>query len=88
MATTSSSFTAAELHGEHYRPIGQYDSFEKAREAMEQHFRNVHGGAGSFRTFRPEDASDPNVLVEAASLNGDAMAIRTLYKIFERRSAT
>ena len=57
MADNGSSYVPAELTGEHYRPIGgSYDSLEKAMQAMEQHFRNKHGGAGFFQVFRPEDA--------------------------------
>ena len=62
MADTGGSFVPAELIGEHYRPIGgNYDSLEKAMRSMEQHFRNKHGGAGSFRVFKSDaaGAADP-----------------------------
>jgi len=87
MADTTSSFVPAELTGEHYRAIGgSYDSLEKAIEAMEQHFRNRHGGPGLFHVFKREDARGTTALVEAGSTNNDPMTIRAIYKILEQRS--
>ncbi len=87
MADTGSTFVPAELKGEHYRMIGgSYDSFEKALQAMEQHFRNKHGGAGSFHIFKPELAHGTAALIEAGSTNNDPMAIRAIYKVFEQRT--
>ena len=58
MADTETLFVPTELTGEHYRPIGgSFDSLEKAMQAMEQHFRNIHGGAGLFQVFKREDAA-------------------------------
>jgi hypothetical protein len=86
MADTGSSFVPAELTGEHYRPIGgSYDSLEKAMQAMEQHFRNRHGGPGLFRVFKPEASPGVAAIVEAGSTNNDPMAIRAIYKIIEQR---
>jgi hypothetical protein len=82
MAEVESLFVPAELNGEHYRAIGgSYDSFEKAIVAMEQHFRNKHGGPGLFRVFKPEDENGIAAIVEAGSTNNDPMSIRTIYKI-------
>jgi len=79
------SFVPAELKGEHYRPIGgSYDSLEKAMQAMEQHFRNKYGGAGTFHVYKPDAGLGTAAVVEAASTNNDPMAIRALYKIVER----
>jgi hypothetical protein len=87
MADTGSFFVPAELTGEHYRPIGgSYDSIEKAMQAMEQHFRNKHGGPGFFHVFKPEDARGTAAIVEAGSNNNDPMVIRAIYKILEQRS--
>jgi len=85
MASTGSTFVPAELKGEHYRTIGgSYDSFEKAVEAMEQHFRNKHGGAGSFHVFKPEAGHGIAAVIEAGSTNNDPMTIRAIYKILEQ----
>lgn len=85
MADAGKSYVPAELTGDRYRPIGGiYDSFEKAIEATEQHFRNRHGGAGSFRVFRPEGEPGPAALVEVGSTNHDPMTIRAIYKILEQ----
>jgi hypothetical protein len=85
MADAGNSFVPAELTGEHYRPIGgSYDSLEKAMQAMEQHFRNKHGGPGQFRVFKPEAAPGVAAIVEAGSPNNDPMAIRAIYKIIEQ----
>ena len=87
MADTGITFVPAELKGEHYRPIGgSYDSLEKAMQAMEQHFRNKHGGVGSFHVFKPEEAHGTAAIVEAGSTNNDPMAIRAIYKILEQRT--
>lgn len=87
MSVGISTFTPAELAGEHYRPIGgSYDTAEKAMAALEQHFRNTHGGKGTFLVFKPETPGATAVLVEAASTEGDPMRIRALYKVLERRS--
>jgi hypothetical protein len=87
MADNGSSYVPAELTGVHYRPIGgSYDSLEKAMQAMEQHFRNKHGGAGFFQVFRPEDARASVAIIEAGSTNNDPMVIRAMYKILEQRS--
>ena len=87
MPDMGSSFVPAELKGEHYRLIGgSYDSFEKAVQAMEQHFRNKHGGAGSFQVFKPEVAHGIAAVIEAGSTNNDPMAIRAIYKILEQRA--
>jgi hypothetical protein len=86
MAENGTSFVPAELAGEHYRPIGgSYDSLENAMHAMEQHFRNKHGGTGTFQVFRPENTRETAAIVEAGSTNNDPMVIRALYKILERR---
>jgi hypothetical protein len=86
MADTGGSFVPAELTGEHYRPIGgSYDSLEKAMQAMEQHFRNKHGGPGLFRVFKSDAAPGAGAIVEAGSTNNDPMAIRAIYKIVEQR---
>jgi hypothetical protein len=88
MADTGSTFVPVELQGEHYRPIGgSYDSFGKAVEAMEQHFRNKHGGAGTFHVFKPEAAHGTAAVVEVSSTNNDPMVIRALYKILEQHAA-
>jgi hypothetical protein len=88
MADTGSSFIPAELKGEHYRPIGgNYDSLENAIQAMEQHFRNKHGGVGSFHVFKPEHVQGTAAIVEAGSTNNDPMAIRAIYKILVQPSA-
>jgi hypothetical protein len=88
MENTGGTFVPAELIGEHYRPIGgAYESFEKAMQAMEQHFRNRHGGPGLFRVFKSADVPGTAAIVEAGSTNNDPMAIRALYKILEQRPA-
>jgi hypothetical protein len=88
MADTGSSFVPAELSGEHYRPIGgSFDSMEKAIHAMEQHFRNRHGGPGLFQVFKREDAGGTTSIVEAGSTNNDPMVIRAIYKILEQPSS-
>jgi hypothetical protein len=87
MSVGIGTFTPAELAGDHYRPIGgSYDTAAKAMEALEQHFRNRHGGKGTFQVFKPEAPGSSAVLVEAASTEGDPMRIRALYKVNERRS--
>ncbi len=87
MVDTVTTFVPAELTGEHYRPIGgSYDSLEKAMQAMEQHFRNRHGGPGLFQVFRREDARGTTSIVEAGSTNNDPMVVRAIYKILEQRS--
>ena len=87
MADGETSFVPAELAGEHYRPIGgSFDSLEKAMQAVEQHFRNRHGGPGSFQVFKREDARGTTSIVEAGSTNNDPMVIRAIYKILEQRS--
>jgi hypothetical protein len=87
MSVGNGTFTPAELAGDHYRPIGgSYDTAAKAMEALEQHFRNTHGGRGTFQVFRPEAPGAAVALVEAASTDGDPMRIRALYKVLERRS--
>src|SRR6476660_7437863 len=86
MPDAESTFVPAELKGEHYRLIGgSYDSFEKAVQAMEQHFQNKHGGAGSFQVFRPDVTHGTAAVIEAGSTNNDPMAIRAIYKILEQR---
>lgn len=85
MADSGKSYVPAELSGDRYRPIGGiYDSFDKAVQAMEQHFRNRHGGAGAFRIFKPAGGEGPETLVEVASMNHDPMVIRAMYKILEQ----
>ncbi len=85
MADKGSAFVPVELRGEHYRPIGgHYDSFEKAVQAMEQHFRNEHGGTGKFLVFKPEAAHGAVAIIEVASTNNDPMVIRAIYKILEQ----
>ena len=88
MADAGESFVPAELTGEHYRPIGgSYDSLEKAMQAMEQHFRNRHGGPGLFQVFKREGlAHGTTAIVEVGSTNNDPMMIRAIYKILEQRS--
>jgi hypothetical protein len=87
MADAVTSFVPAELTGEHYRPIGgSFDTLEKAMQAMEQHFRNRHGGSGSFQVFKREDAQGTTSIIEAGSTNNDPMVIRAIYKIVEQRS--
>jgi hypothetical protein len=87
MADNGNSFVPAELNGEHYRPIGgSYDSLENAIHAMEQHFRNKHGGTGLFQVFRPEDARATVAIIEAGSTNNDPMVIRAMYKILKQHS--
>ena len=87
MADTETLFVPTELTGEHYRPIGgSFDSLEKAMQAMEQHFRNIHGGAGLFQVFKREDwPQGTTSIVEAGSTNNDPMVIRAIYKILEQR---
>ncbi len=88
MADVATTFVPAELSGEHYRPIGgTYDSLERAMQAMQQHFRNKHGGAGLFRIYKPENAPGTAAIVEAGSTQGDPMVIRAIYKILERPQA-
>ena len=87
MVDTVTSFVPAELNGEHYRPIGgSFDSLEKAMQAMEQHFRNRHGGPGLFHVFKREDEHGTTSIVEAGSTNNDPMVVRAIYKILEQRS--
>ena len=87
MSDMASIFVPAELIGERYRPIGgSYESFEKAIDSMEQHFRNRHGGPGLFRVFRSADTPGTAAIIEAGSTNNDPMAIRALYKVFEQRN--
>lgn len=87
MTDTGKAFVPAELQGEHYRAIGgNYDSLETALKAMEQHFRNKHGGAGKFLVFKPEAAHGTAAVIEVASTNNDPMVIRAIYKILEQPS--
>jgi hypothetical protein len=87
MADTGGPFVPVELKGEHYRPIGgNYESFEKAVQAIEQHFRNKHGGAGNFLVFKPEATHGTAAVIEVASTNNDPMVIRAIYKILEQPS--
>ena len=88
METNNRSFVPAELIGEHYRPIGgNYESIDMALQAMEQHFRNRHGGPGHFRIFKSADSPGTAAIVEAGSTNHDPMAIRAMYKILEQPRA-
>lgn len=85
MADTGSLFVPTELTGEHYRPIGGiYDSLERAMQAMEQHFRNKHGGPGLFQVYRPEGGQGAVVIVEVGSTNKDPMVVRAIYKVLEQ----
>jgi len=88
MSNAAISFVPAELTGEHYRPIGGiYDSLEGAMLAMEQHFRNKHGGPGLFRVYTSQAESGKVSIVEVCSTNHDPMVIRAIYKILEQRPA-
>ncbi len=86
MSDATRNFVPTELVGEHYRPIGgHYDSLQGAIDALGQHFNNRHGGGGSFHVYHADDTKDSAAIVEAASFDGDSLAIRALYKVIERR---
>jgi hypothetical protein len=87
MADVGTSFIPTELKGEHYRAIGGvYDSLERAMQAMEQHFRNRHGGGGVLQVYRPEVAGGVAAVVEVAATNQDPMTVRAVYKILVQPS--
>jgi hypothetical protein len=82
-AMNQKSYVPAELVGEHYHPIGgQFTSMNEATDALERHFNNRHGGGGTFRVYRSEGSGD--AIVEAVPTDGDAMAMRAIYKVVER----
>ncbi len=75
-------FVPAELVGNHYRAIGGgYATVELAVAGAEDHFRNGHGGGGSFRVFRPDGPGDTAAIVEASAVDGNPMAVRAIYKV-------